>query len=199
MAKGRSVEANGLADISVIDAARRLLADETPLESDCGALCGHRCCMDFDPEHETGVYLIPGELGLYDGSEDWLKWKFHATAVYEFAPSWEHHSQIPFMICQKLCQREKRPLDCRTYPLVPFLCEDGSLEMRYAPWAKGVCPLADGYELEQLRPAFRLAARQAWELLIQDPEMLDHVRWQTEQIKEWEKNPVLWHERPVEE
>lgn len=175
-------------DPRLIAAARALLENVTPLTFDCGTLCGHKCCTDFAPN--VGVYLIPGEIELFDGSEDFLNWKRHSTKFYDFAPSWDKHKHVWLMQCHKLCDREKRPFECRTYPLAPYLGESG-LEMRYAPWAYGVCPLADTYPMEGLQPAFIAAAQAAWELLVQDPEMLDHVRWLTEQFDAGEFDPPV--------
>lgn len=180
-----------MADLDRIRAARDLLAGETPLDFDCGSLCGQRCCRDFDPGQNLGVYLVPGELALFDGTESWASWEFHSTAEYEFAPSWERYGAIPFLKCTGLCaaEREKRPLECRTYPLVPYLHEDGRLEVRYAPWAEGVCPLADRYRLEELRPSFVAAVREAWTLLMTEPDIADHLRWQSHQLRAWAELP----------
>jgi hypothetical protein len=183
------MEGQPLADLHLIAEARRILAEVTPLDFDCGTLCGHKCCTDYRTDVNVGVYLIPGELALYDGTEDWFTWQFHSTAEYEFAPSWEKHGSIPFMMCQKLCQREKRPFECRTYPLVPYLHPDGQLELRYAPWAEGVCPLVERYQIAALRPDFVQAVHRAWTVLLQDPEMLDHVRWLTAQLRDWATLP----------
>lgn len=189
-----------MADLKLIEAARQLLADVTPLDFDCGTLCGHRCCVAQPTEEgvEYGVYLIPGELPLFDGSEDWLTWQFHATSDQDFAPSWEKHGQIPFMVCHSLCRREKRPFECRTYPLVPYLHGDGAVEMRYAPWAEEewFCPLTQRCRVDELNPAFVAACREAWTLLLQDPEMLDHVQWLTAQLKDWAELP---HTAPVDD
>ena len=180
-----------MADRELIEAARRILADVTPLNFDCGTLCGHKCCTDrsSDPDVELGVYLIPGELPLFDGSEDWINWTFHSTLDYDFAPSWQHHGQVPFMVCHKLCSREKRPFECRTYPLQPFLHADGRLQMRYAPWAESFCPLTEQYKVEELRPEFVAAAQRAWSVLLPDPEMKDHIKWLTEQFRAWDELP----------
>lgn len=170
-----------LADLKLIEEARRILADVTPLDFDCGTLCGHKCCTDFGPDE--GVYLLPGELPLFDGSEDFTSWQFHRTDEYDFAPSWEkQHDAVPFLQCTKLCDREKRPFECRTYPLLPYLHPDGRLEMRYSFLASAICPLPERYKLTELQPAFIEAARQAWAVLLQDPEMLDHVKWLSEQF-----------------
>ncbi|MFZ5817658.1 MAG: hypothetical protein ACOY93_20585 [Bacillota bacterium] len=172
-----------MADIKLIEEARRILADLTPLPFDCGRLCGHKCCTDFAPNE--GVYLLPGELPLFDGSEDFTRWQFHRTDEYEFAPGWEErYDAIPFLQCTKLCaeQREKRPFECRTYPLLPYLHEDGRLEMRYSFLATGLCPLTERFRLEELQPAFVEAAGEAWRVLLQDPEMREHVRWLSQQF-----------------
>jgi len=182
-----------LADLDRIRAARAVLAEETPLDFDCGLLCGHKCCTDFEPGKNLGVYLIPGEFALFDGTEAWASWEFHSTEEYEFAPSWEQYGAIPFLKCTGLCaaERDKRPLECRTYPLVPYLREDGRLEVCYAPWALGVCPLTERYRLEDLRPTFVEAVRKAWEILMADPDILDHLRWLSRQLKDWETLPRL--------
>ena len=41
-----------------VSRARRLLADLTPLQTDCGALCGGACCKG---DEGTGMLLFPGE------------------------------------------------------------------------------------------------------------------------------------------
>ncbi|MFZ5827681.1 MAG: hypothetical protein ACOY94_25540 [Bacillota bacterium] len=171
-----------MADPKLIAQARRILEQITPLPFDCGTLCGNRCCTDFKPDE--GVYLIPGELPLFDGTEEFPIWQFHRTDEYEFAPSWEKYDHVVFMQCKTVCakSREKRPFECRTYPLLPYLHGDGRLEMRYSFLAAGICPLVERYRLEELQPEFVRAAGEAWALLMQDPEMLDHVKWLSQQF-----------------
>lgn len=171
-----------MADLKLIEEARRLIENVTPLAFDCGTLCGHKCCTDF--AHDEGVYLIPGELPLFDGTEDFPSWQFHRTDEYEFAPTWtEKYDHVVFMQCKTVCSksREKRPFECRTYPLLPYLGPEGRLEMRYSFLADGICPLLERYRLEELQPEFVQACHQAWSLLMQDPEMLDHVKWLSQQ------------------
>lgn len=180
-----------MADPKLIEEARRILGNVTPLAFDCGTLCGNRCCTDFAPDE--GVYLIPGELPLFDGTEDFPAWQFHKTAEYEFAPTWEaRHDHVVFMQCKRLCagSRERRPFECRTYPLMPYRHADGRLEMRYNFLTPGICPLPERYKLEELEPAFVQAAHEAWAVLMQDPEMLDHVTWLTQQFDALELPPA---------
>ncbi len=174
--------------------ARAILEKVTPLDFDCGTLCGHLCCTDHEPG--VGVYLIPGELDFFDGTESWATFQMHKTKDYEFAPSWNKHKKIPFLQCTSLCNREKRPFECRTYPLIPFLHDDGRLEMRYSPFAQGICPLTERYGLDQLNPAFVAATGRAWEVLMADPDMLDHIRYLTDQLKAAELPGASYDQEP---
>ncbi len=50
--------------------ARELLAEVTPLKSDCGRVCGARCCASLEGE-ETGMLLFPGEEDFYEELDGW--------------------------------------------------------------------------------------------------------------------------------
>jgi len=188
------VECRGEGDATLVDErlirkARRLLADVTPLPFDCGTLCNKKCCTDFAPDE--GVYLIPGELPFFDGTEGYTRFQFHRTDEYEFAPGWEERfDAVPFLQCTGPCDRAKRPFECRTYPLWPYLHEDGRLEMRYSFLTKGICPIPERYAIEELQPEFVQKAREAWSLLIQDPAMREHVEWLSRQYDALELPPV---------
>lgn len=52
--------------------AYRILNDTTPLEVDCGQLCGARCCQS-EGEEESGMYLFPGEEVMFHGAGDWVR------------------------------------------------------------------------------------------------------------------------------
>ena len=47
-------------------AARALLADVTPLRTDCGRCCGAACCAP-DEDGQGGMLLFPGEEALFRG------------------------------------------------------------------------------------------------------------------------------------
>lgn len=74
----------------------------TPLEFDCGSLCEGACCKGNDT---TGMLLFPGEEKLIDSQikicqgEDGSK----------------------YALCNGKCDRNKRPLACRIYPLFPVI------------------------------------------------------------------------------
>lgn len=49
-------------------AARKLLEVITPLQTDCGLVCGGACCQTH-PGEETGMLLFPGEAEMYRGEK----------------------------------------------------------------------------------------------------------------------------------
>ena len=50
----------------------KMLDAVSPLDCDCGALCGAACCTGGDGD--MGIYLLPGEEEYLKDSGDWLKW-----------------------------------------------------------------------------------------------------------------------------
>jgi hypothetical protein len=137
------------------------------LEEDCGKLCGCACCTTENREgtdQEMGIYLLPGEETVHRDDGDWLTMTVDEEGRY-------------FGRCATppVCPREKRPIQCRTFPLLPHLCEDGSLEMVYndveLPYR---CPLID--EEIPLEDQFVEATQAAWEMLIRDPRIREIVR-----------------------
>ncbi|MEG1472022.1 MAG: hypothetical protein RSD76_06230, partial [Clostridia bacterium] len=53
------------AAVKVLSAARELLADVTPLKTNCGKLCGGACCQ-ADESGENGMLLFPFEETFYE-------------------------------------------------------------------------------------------------------------------------------------
>ena len=61
-------------EISVLDMKKEIeeiyerLEKVTPVDFDCGSLCGEACCV-YDlknPEEELALYLLPGEELMYE-------------------------------------------------------------------------------------------------------------------------------------
>lgn len=77
--------------------AFRLLRYATPLRTDCGVLCGARCCKGDD---ETGMLLFPGE----------------PTALRVIETEGRR-----LAVCGGVCDRNERPLSCRIFPFFPFV------------------------------------------------------------------------------
>ena len=98
--------------------ARRLMTGVTPLETDCGALCGGACCKG---DAGTGMLLFPGEETPF---------RVLTAGTRRLA------------VCSGRCERRKRPLSCMLFPLFPVVDEAGNV--RVLPDARGnaICPLA---------------------------------------------------------
>ncbi len=159
----------------------RLLDKVSPLKYDCGNLCGSICCsFDESSSHDTddfelGIYLLPGEEKLYNMNEDWLQWSISDAADFEFPLSWK--GKIYFIRCKTppLCPREHRPLQCRTYPLMPHLDEDDNLSIILSDIETPYnCPLI--CEGQKLQDSFYKANLTVWKRLITDPLIYDLVK-----------------------
>ena len=131
--------------------ARKLLAEVTPLKTDCGRVCGARCCRPMEGE-ETGMLLFPGEETEYSGKPGW---KLKETPAGMLA------------VCPGNCERSERPLACRIFPLLPVIRE-GSVRVAADQRAKAVCPLLR-QGIRGMDPAFTDAVREAGKLLAGEP------------------------------
>ena len=158
----------------------RLLDRVSPVEQNCGDLCGSACCTCDSDEPQgpplLGIYLLPGEEQLFTKTEDWLEWSYSKVKGADFPESW--HGTVYFIRCKTppFCQRHLRPLQCRTFPLAPHLDDNGALKMILYPSKLPYrCPLI--YERIQLDPRFIKATSTAWTRLIKDEYIFDLVKY----------------------
>lgn len=153
----------------------KMLDEVSPLDCDCGKLCGAACCSAGGSDAEMGIYLLPGEEKVHDRHDDWLEWSRINADDYDFPSSWS--GAVYFVKCKTPphCPREKRPIQCRSYPLLPNLTRDGTLSMVYCdldtPYR---CPLIE--DEIPLNDDFVEVTQKAWEMLIEDPLIYDLVR-----------------------
>lgn len=85
------------------------LENITPLKPfNCGKLCSARCCSG---DENDGMGLFPGEKELLESSTD-----------FEINDS-EGNFGEPVVVCRGGCDRRKRPLACRIFPLFPLAVE----------------------------------------------------------------------------
>ena len=107
----------------------RLLDSVSPADFDCGQLCGAVCCLS--ESDDMGIYLLPGEEAVFEDGRDWLEWSTQNAEECGFPESWE--GPVFFIKCKTppYCVRDKRPIQCRTFPLMPYLTEVGELQMLY--------------------------------------------------------------------
>ena len=138
--------------------ARRILADVTPLKTDCGRACGGACCQP-DEDGQGGMLLFPGEEALYEALPDGFSIREDDAVLPD----------MKLLICDGVCERENRPLSCRLFPLLPLPGENGSIRVVTDRRARAVCPLARQGKTA-MDPAFIEAVREAGELLAEDPD-----------------------------
>ena len=146
--------------LSAVRAARELLCSATPLKSDCGRVCGARCCAP-DETGKGGMLLFPGEDMLYDPLPE----------GFQILPD---DSVIPggkLLVCQGRCDRALRPLSCMFFPLRPTFRGDVRMDRR----SLYVCPLAE-YGMGGLSGEFVDAAGRAAQALTQSDEQTLYLR-----------------------
>lgn len=186
----------------------RFLDNFSPVDCDCGELCGAICCLcDSGPDGSTpssesdenadfsmGLYLLPGEEQLFDGNEDWIDWGSISAEEYDFPDSWT--GRVPFFQCRTapLCPREQRPIQCRTFPLAPHIDEDGFLYVIYhrdpLPY---YCPLISEQDKYPLNMDFIKATWRVWSHLVRDPAIMDLVEMESkDRIHENWPVDILW-------
>ena len=160
--------------------ARAEIGDLTPLTTDCGALCDAACCQ-ADEDGQGGVYLFPGEEALAAGM-DW-----GCVEDTDFAP---------MLVCNGMCDREKRPFACRIFPLFPYVGEDGRIRAVYDPRSWRLCPLTRNCARVPLRRDFVRAVRRAGRILMKDPACAAFLRAQSREIDDLGRLLPLGDERP---
>ena len=110
--------------------ARDALAAITPLQKDCGKLCGAACCQP-DEDGRGGMVLFPGEELFYPRC-DWATIAESDVLVSD--------KPLYMLTCGGHCERAARPLACRIFPLTPY-AKKGSLRIILDVRAWPVCPL----------------------------------------------------------
>ncbi len=148
----------------VINEARELLVDLTPLHVDCGQTCSVSCCKAS--EDREGMLLFPGEERLYENTD------FHLQSV----------AGGVLLTCDGHCDRDMRPLACRLFPLFPHVDENGRVKAVYDPRGWRLCPLLQQCAHVPLERAFVRAVRRAGRILLSDPACAAFLREQSEEI-----------------
>ena len=147
---------------------------------DCGILCENACCKAQG--ENLGIYLLPGEEQMYSlEDEKWLVWEKHDPQDFDFPDSWIQ--TVYFVKCIKECPRDKRPIQCRTFPLAPHLKDKKSnliliWESLKLPYS---CPLIVKNRI--LNPDYIQGLKKGWDILIKNPLIKDLVIYDSLQRK----------------
>lgn len=149
---------------------RRLFNGLTPIQADCGKLCGKRCCKGGK---EAGMILFPGERELLP-----------PHFIIEKRQMGE--IEVDFAVCGGHCRRSDRPLACRIFPFAPYY-ENGVLTVRPDSRAAWLCPLLLPEAAEFIDPAFLEAVQNAFLLLLKQEEMPRFLTMYTAMLHEYER------------
>jgi len=84
-------------------------------------------------------------------------------------------TKIKFLVCKGYCDRKKRPLSCRIFPVIPQIDEHGYLN--FVPDLRGVamCPLLYQATRHTISPAFIDALYSAFEILTEDERVIEFI------------------------
>ena len=123
-----------------------------------------------------GMQLLPGEDKVHDKKDSWLKWDADDAEDLDYPDSWK--GKVYFVKCggPMSCKRRLRPIQCRTYPLMPYISGNRltlALNAYYVPYK---CPLKDGDNIIPLNSDFIRATYTVWKRLITDPLIYDLVK-----------------------
>lgn len=136
-----------------IERACAAIGEHTPMLFDCGTLCSAACCAP-DEDGQGGVYLFPGEEARLRGA-DWG----HVEPT-DFAP---------MLVCDGPCDRDRRPLACRIFPLTPVKAASGRWAVRMDARARAMCPLVRS-GVKGLDPDFARGVVRAMRIIAETPE-----------------------------
>ena len=160
-----------------LERAYALLEKLTPLTTDCGAVCGGRCCRES--ADSEGMLLFPGEETLLAGDG------------YTIRPAdggW-------LLTCGGTCDRTRRPLACRIFPLFPYVTAEGRVKAVYDPRGYRMCPLVRECAHVPLERDFVRAVRMAGRILMSDPACAAFLRQNSREIDELNRLVALDEQR----
>ena len=167
----------------------KILDKVTPLQSDCGELCGKACC--HSPEEDAGMYLFPGEEVMYSEAPPWIK-----IQLSDF--TYGNNKPVLIAICTNQCQRERRPLACRIFPLTPYMARNGVMSIKIDPRAVLMCPLVKQFTPDILDKNFIDSVIRVFRLLAKEREIQSFVLGISRLIDEEERllNLLVSNHRP---
>lgn len=140
------------------------LGNVTPLQFDCGKLCGAKCCSGTEND---GMLLFPGEEYLYH-DKDWCSVKdTHITLSDGYV--------VKLLVCNGKCPRDERPLSCRIFPLMPYINEQGRVDFRIDLRGLGICPLAQNTEEHPIQDEFVDGLYKAFPPLLKDEKVVEFI------------------------
>ena len=146
---------------NVLKSCYSVLRRATPLNFDCGKICNGKCCKG---DEKTGMLLFPGEEKLIDPDINVI----------------ETENGEKLAVCNGTCDRNRRPLSCRIYPLFPIATEEGEVKVIFD--LRSDCPLKSG-EYKYSR-GFVKAVRRVGKYLLLNEETAEYYKILVEEQEE---------------
>lgn len=159
-----------------IEKIHEKLNQVSPVDYDCGRLCGEICCLYDDedyPNDDLIIYLLPGEELLYDSSKSFELVHYDIGEI-NYPNSWKDGVYTVRCMNPPNCERDIRPIQCRTFPLIPHIDKNSRFHLIFDesqyPYK---CPLIhDGIELNE---EFITETYKAWRFLLKNRLIYDLV------------------------
>ncbi|MCR4755954.1 MAG: hypothetical protein K5868_10615 [Lachnospiraceae bacterium] len=160
----------------------RILDSSAPAVYDCGTLCGAACCNGASfANEESYIYLLPGEMDYLESVGCELKAVKEKHSDHNLPKSWGEYVYVAHCPGKNECKREVRPIQCRTFPLQPYISPDGEFKMILCnsdlPYS---CPFIEGEVA--VSEDFHRTAYEAWSILIEDDKIRDLVKMDSEDM-----------------
>ena len=157
--------------------AHTVMDGVTPLGTDCGLLCGARCCSGGPLD---GMLLFPGEEMRYQDTTLPANWVLRESGIRLPASG----AFIWLLVCTGTCDRARRPLACRVFPLLPRVDARGGLRVAPDLRALSTCPLLHDKEAPRIRPAFVRAVEEAFSEVVRVQGVVELLRLLQEENRE---------------
>ena len=88
---------------------------------------------------------------------------------------------VKFITCDGTCIRDRRPLACRIFPLLPYVDTAGNLQVIYDPRAVDFCPL----EHKKLTRKFKMQVHKVAHMLFKISETKDFLIAQSRLVDDY--------------
>ena len=158
----------------------KLFDSSTPVAVDCGELCGKACCRGDD----SGMLLFPGEEDVYGLLKpNWIRIE---KTDFKYEYNGKEYS-VPLAMCDGVCDRYQRPLACRIFPLTPYLGSDGKIKVLIDPRAKGICPMAKAFYIDDFDERFLSNVEKAFILLAKNKRVKAFLKEYSSYIDEFKR------------
>lgn len=152
---------------NVIKSCYAILRKTTPLMFDCGKICDGKCCKGDD---KTGMLLFPGEESLIDPDINIIETEYGEKVA----------------VCNGSCDRNRRPLSCRIYPLFPVLVEEeGQSIIKVLFDYRADCPLSDISSEYEFNKRFIKGVRRVGKYLLLNEETAEYYKELSDSFNEY--------------